>query len=48
LPLASFSVRGDCSVWPTGTLAVAGLTLHGATGHVVTLMLTCRSPSLVR
>src|SRR5437667_397959 len=39
LPLASFSVAVSCSVWPTGTLAVAGLTLTVATGTLVTLML---------
>src|SRR5438105_1879173 len=35
LPLASFSVALSCTVCPTATLAVAGLTVTDATGAVL-------------
>src|SRR5438445_10631413 len=37
-PLASLGVAVSCTVWPTGTLAVAGLTATDATGTAVTVI----------
>jgi len=38
LPFASFGVAVSCTVWPTGTLAVVGLTATEATGTLVTVI----------
>src|SRR5206468_1280272 len=38
LPLASFGVAVSCTVWPTGTDAVLGLTVTDATGTVLTVI----------
>src|SRR5205823_1645170 len=38
LPLASFGVAASCTVWPTGTDAVPGLTVTDATGTVPTVI----------
>ena len=38
LPLASFGVAVSCTVWPTCTDAVAGLTATDATGTLVTVI----------
>src|SRR5437773_530683 len=38
LPLASFGAAASCIVWPTGTVAVVGLTVTDATGTVVTVI----------
>src|SRR5947208_9240732 len=48
LPLASFGVAVSCTVWPTGTDAVLGLTVTDATGTVVTVIVAVPlCPSLV-
>src|SRR6266702_3626588 len=38
LPLASFGVAANCTVWPTCTAVVAGFTVTDATGTVLTVM----------
>src|SRR3989454_11199586 len=38
LPFASFGVAASGTVWPTGTDAVAGLTVTDATGTVATVI----------
>src|SRR5437667_688661 len=38
LPFASFGVAVSCTVWPTPTLAEAGLTVTAATGTLVTVI----------
>src|SRR6266516_350047 len=38
LPLASFGVAANCTVWPTCTDVVAGFTVTDATGTVLTVM----------
>src|ERR1051325_10144181 len=38
LPFASFGVAVSCTVWPTPTLAEAGLTVTDATGTLVTVI----------
>src|SRR5436309_4597056 len=38
LPFASFGAAASCIVWPTCTVAVAGLTVIDATGAVVTVL----------
>src|SRR5437867_1062293 len=38
LPLASFEVAVSCTVWPTGTDAVLGLTVTDANGTVLTVI----------
>src|SRR5439155_1710850 len=38
LPFASFGAAASCIVWPTCTVAVAGLTVTDATGTVVTVI----------
>src|SRR3989440_8409613 len=48
LPLASFGVAVSCTVWPTPTLAEAGLTVTDATGTLVTVIAAVPlCPSLV-
>src|SRR5438552_3828594 len=48
LPLASFGVAVSCTVWPTGTDAVLGLTVTDATGTVLTVIAAVPlCPSLV-
>src|SRR5436309_1374696 len=48
LPLASFGVAVSCTVWPTGTDAVLGLTVTDATGTVLTVTVAVPlCPSLV-
>src|SRR5216117_3904128 len=48
VPLASRRVALSCTVWPTGTLADAGLTVTDATGTPLTVMLAVPLwPSLV-
>src|SRR6184192_1683038 len=48
LPLASFGVAVSCTVWPTGTDAVLGLTVTDATGTVLTVIVAVPlCPSLV-
>src|SRR5213594_643116 len=48
LPLASFGVAVSCTVWPTCTDAVLGLTVTDATGTVLTVTVAVpRCPSLV-
>src|SRR5439155_1307590 len=48
LPLASFGVAVSCTVWPTGTVAVLGLTVTDATGTVLTVIAAVPlCPSLV-
>src|SRR5213080_2901393 len=48
LPLASFGVAVSCTVWPTGTDAVLGLTVTDATGTVLTVIVAVPPcPSLV-
>src|SRR5438093_182348 len=48
LPLASFEVAVSCTVWPTGTDAVLGLTVTDATGTVLTVIAAVPlCPSLV-
>src|SRR5439155_9203271 len=48
LPLASFEVAVSCTVWPTGTDAVLGLTVTDATGTVLTVTVAVPlCPSLV-
>src|SRR5205823_2069131 len=49
LPLASFEVAVSCTVWPTGTDAVLGLTVTDATGTVLTVIVAVPlCPSEVR
>src|SRR3989475_4679093 len=38
VPLASLGVAVSCTVWPSGTLVVAGLTVTDATGTLVTVI----------
>src|SRR5437016_7220514 len=48
LPFASLGVATNCTVWPTDTLADAGLTLTEATGMIVTVIVAGPAlPSLV-
>ena len=48
LPFASFGVAVSCTVWPTPTLAEAGLTVTAATGTLVTVIAAVPlCPSLV-
>src|SRR5437763_1060011 len=48
LPLASFGVAVSCTVWPTCTDAVLGLTVTDATGTVLTVIVAVPlCPSLV-
>src|SRR5205809_597095 len=48
LPLASFEVAVSCTVWPTCTDAVPGLTVTDATGTVLTVIVAVPlCPSLV-